>query len=319
MKKSQNVTDKAALHTRAEKVRRRTVNKKDLPKFAKRSKKMDIKFEVNDPDYLARKAENDAWLAKKEHEKRQEAAQKAAETRRQNDIKRAERDLFLKKVEKMEQTIARLEAARKMAKTKAERKQIATKLKAAKKEYRKLNIDDTRRIHGTLRTLSAIKRDQKNRSKRIANDWRWLENPGQYDYEGVDTPGSPPNPYLANRIIADLDVKSAKARTKAEKAEQRRLNKLIKERDRDIAKIEKERIAVEKKLAKDEQNAKRKSSKKMAELEKRLAANTNALNANTKQILRLEEEHSKTRLARVKKARETYLKRREKILEQMTK
>lgn len=67
---------------------------------------------------------------------------------------------------------------------------IGKRLKAqneTKKKGKKLNVVEAHVINGK-RSQRARDMDKKTLSKKIATDQRWKDEPGKYDYPGVDTP-----------------------------------------------------------------------------------------------------------------------------------
>jgi len=241
--------------------KRNRISKKDLKHAAAGSQSFNIKFDINDPEYARKKAEYEEFQRYRStkymsfdpnekvatHEsgdlpKRREAAAKGEKTKQMNKKRNAERTAFLQKVERIEDSIRNLEAQRKMAKSTTEIRTIEKRLAKKKRQYMKLAKEDAQRLH-SYRSWGAIKRDQKSRSKHIANDFRWAMKPGYYDYEGVDTPDAEKNPYVLKRALDEAETKRTKQLTKETKKRQR---SNWKRSDEKVKKLEKLREKIEK-------------------------------------------------------------------------
>lgn len=183
-------------YTRRKKNRRGASRKEMAEDAAQPHKRMKGEIKFKDPEYYERKAAHDQWEKEREHEKRSEASKKAAETKKKNEERRRREAEFLRKVPKMEKMIARLRQQQSQASSVKSKKKLQKKMdKIVKKiEHMKLKFEDAQRIH-SYRPKKFRDRDEKSTAKKQVSDWRWAQNPGRYDYPGVDTKDTKYNPF----------------------------------------------------------------------------------------------------------------------------
>jgi hypothetical protein len=147
-----------------------------------------------------------------------------------SDLKKdreAQLQVHLKKTPKMErwlkkaeQDVKKLQKQLNEAKTEKTKKKIERKLSARRKrmdelQKKRLSLDDAQRFN-SYRSGQARKQDEKKRAK-VVEDWRWMQAPDRFDYEGVDTPNPGRNNYLVNELFEKKNALNKKFEAKSDK------------------------------------------------------------------------------------------------------
>lgn len=118
-------------------------------------------------------------------------------------------------IKKAQKDVAKLQKQLTEAKTEKTKRKIERKLSARRKrmdelQKKKLSFDDAQRFN-SYRSEQARKQDEKKQAN-VVEDWRWVQSPDRYDFEGVDTPHRKYNKYIED----DLQKKAEKLRKKEE-------------------------------------------------------------------------------------------------------